>query len=75
MKNLKFFLLGLTLLAFTGSQAQMGQYFSKYELSKRWSVGLQLSPTALNGDADDIGIGMSGGLHVKYSFVKVLDLN
>lgn len=68
MKNLKFFLLGLTLLAFTGSQAQMGQYFSKYEPSKRWSVGLQLSPTALNGDADDIGIGMSGGLHVKYSF-------
>lgn len=59
----------LTMLSFVLSEAQggIGGYFSKFRPSKKWSVGLQISPTHLNGDADDAKIGLSGGAHIKYS--------
>ena len=49
-------------------QAQVGTFFTKYEPSRRWSVGVQLSPTELQGDADNLKLGLSFGGHVKYSF-------
>jgi outer membrane protein OmpA-like peptidoglycan-associated protein len=67
MKNLKFILLLLATFGFIASEAQVGTYFSKFRPSKKWSVGLQVSPTVLNGDADDYALGFAGGLHVKYS--------
>ncbi len=67
MKNLKLILVLLTTFGYLTSEAQVGGYFSKFRPSKKWSVGLQISPTHLNGDADDAMVGISGGLHVKYS--------
>jgi outer membrane protein OmpA-like peptidoglycan-associated protein len=60
------------MFCFLGADAQLdqdgiGSYFSKFRPAKKWSVGLQLSPTMLNGDASDVKIGLSGGAHVKYS--------
>jgi outer membrane protein OmpA-like peptidoglycan-associated protein len=49
-------------------QAQVGTFFTKYEPSRRWSLGFQLSPTEINGDADNLKLGMSFGGHLKYSF-------
>jgi hypothetical protein len=67
MKNLKLILVLLTTFGYLTSEAQVGSYFSKFRPSKKWSVGLQISPTHLNGDADDRMYGFSGGLHAKYS--------
>jgi outer membrane protein OmpA-like peptidoglycan-associated protein len=67
MKQLKLSLVVLTLLCFTASEAQVGSYFSKFRPSKKWSVGLQISPTILNGDVDNSNVGISGGAHIKYS--------
>lgn len=67
MKNLKFILLLFFAFCFLASEAQVGDYFSKFRPSKRWSVGLHLSPTHMNGDADDAILGLSGGAHIKYS--------
>jgi outer membrane protein OmpA-like peptidoglycan-associated protein len=74
MKQLKFILLAITLFCFTLTQAQVGGYFSKFRPSKKWSVGLQISPTHLNGDADDAKIGLSGGAHLKYSISQSFGL-
>lgn len=74
MKQLKLSLVVLTLLCFTASEAQVGGYFSKFRPSKKWSVGLQISPTHLNGDADDSKIGLSGGAHIKYSISQSFGL-
>lgn len=49
-------------------KSQVGSYFTKYEPSRRWSLGFQISPTELNGDADNLKFGTSIGLHAKYSF-------
>ncbi len=64
----------LTMLSFMYSEAQVGSYFEKFRPSKKWSVGLQISPTHLNGDADDAKIGLSGGLHLKYSISQSFGL-
>lgn len=60
--------------AFVSSEAQVGSYFKKFRPSKKWSVGLQISPTHLNGDADDATIGLSYGAHVKYSISQSFGL-
>jgi outer membrane protein OmpA-like peptidoglycan-associated protein len=49
------------------SQAQIGSYFDKFRPAKKWSLGLQLSPTHTMSDADNIQLGFAYGLHVKYS--------
>jgi len=72
MKQFKFILVSLALLCFLGANAQedqssVGSYFSKFSPAKKWSVGLQVSPTVLSGDASDRAIGLAGGAHVKYS--------
>jgi outer membrane protein OmpA-like peptidoglycan-associated protein len=66
MKN-KLLLLITSVLITGAAQAQIGSYFDKFQPAKRWSLGLQLSPTALHGDADDTKIGLAYGAHVKYS--------
>ncbi len=66
MKHIKFVLVALSVVCFTASEAQ-NSYFSKLRPAKKWSVGLQISPTSMNGDADDLSIGLSGGAHAKYS--------
>jgi outer membrane protein OmpA-like peptidoglycan-associated protein len=73
MKHIKFVLLVLSVVCFTASEAQ-NSYFSKFKSAKKWSVGLQISPTSMNGDADDLAIGLSGGLHVKYSLSSIFGL-
>ena len=72
MKQFKFILVSLAMFCFLGANAQedqsnVGSYFSKFRPAKKWSVGLQLSPTVLSGDAADRMIGLSGGAHIKYS--------
>lgn len=57
-----------------GLKSQIGSFFSKYEPSRRWSVGFQISPTELNGDADNLQLGTSIGLHAKYSFGQTFAL-
>ena len=74
MKQLKLSLVVLTLLCFTASEAQVGSYFSKFRPGKKWSVGLQISPTFLNGDLDDPKLGLSGGAHLKYSISQTFGL-
>jgi len=74
MKQLKLSLVVLTLLCFTASEAQVGSYFSKFRPSKKWSVGLQISPTRLNGDIDNSNLGISGGAHIKYSISQSFGL-
>lgn len=71
MRKFRSFAVVIAALAFAVAQAQpTGQftdYFGKFRPSKKWSVGLQISPTQMNGDADDWKVGLSGGLHAKYS--------
>lgn len=62
----------LTYIVFLGlisniASAQIGNYFDKYRPAKKWSLGLQIGPTALQGDADDTKMGLAFGGHVKYS--------
>ena len=73
MNNIKLTLITLTFLCFTASEAQV-DYFQKFRPSKKWSVGLQISPTLTNSDADDAKIGLSGGAHVKYSISQSFGL-
>ncbi len=73
MKNIKFILVVLLLVHFTTSEAQ-NSYFTKLRPAKKWSVGLQISPTLLNGDADDPKLGLSGGAHLKYSISQTFGL-
>lgn len=54
--------------------SQVEDYFSKFTPAKKWSIGIQLGPTALHGDANKIGIGLSGGLHAKYSISQSFGL-
>jgi outer membrane protein OmpA-like peptidoglycan-associated protein len=49
------------------AQAQITNYFEKFRPAKRWSVGLQVSPTHTMSDADDFRPGFAFGLHTKYS--------
>ncbi len=51
----------------TVSMGQIGGYFDKYRPAKKWSLGLQIGPTALQGDADDTKLGIAFGGHIKYS--------
>jgi len=74
MKQFKFILVLLTLVCFTAAEAQVGGYFSKFRPSKKWSVGLQISPTHMNSDADDSKIGLAGGAHIKYSISQSFGL-
>ena len=74
MKKMKLILVLLATFGYLVSEAQVGDYFSKFRPSKRWSVGLQISPTLLNGDADDWKMGVSGGLHAKYSISQSFGL-
>ena len=74
MKQLKLSLVVLTLFCFTASEAQVGSYFSKFRPSKKWSVGLQISPTRLSGDVDNSNLGISGGAHIKYSISQSFGL-
>ena len=76
MKNLKLILVTLSLLSFMFTEAQQPgeSYFEKFRPGKKWSVGLQISPTHLNGDADDAKIGLSGGAHIKYSISQSFGL-
>jgi hypothetical protein len=74
MKQFKIILVLLTVGCFTASEAQVGGYFSKFRPSKKWSVGLQVSPTALHGDVSDFALGLSGGVHAKYSVSQTFGL-
>lgn len=67
MRNYRLLVVLLAGLVVTSAQAQVGSYFSKFRPSKKWSVGLQIGPSMLNGDADDYAFGLSYGLHAKYS--------
>jgi outer membrane protein OmpA-like peptidoglycan-associated protein len=49
------------------ASAQIGNYFDKFSPAKKWSVGYQIGPTAFQGDAAEIKLGMASGGHVKYS--------
>ena len=58
------------MLAMAGSHvasAQITNYFEKFRPAKRWSLGLQISPTHTMSDADDYRIGFAFGAHAKYS--------
>jgi len=69
MRKLFISLLLSYLFIFTNlANAQIGTFFTKYVPSRRWSVGVQLSPTELQGDADNLQFAMSIGGNVKYSF-------
>jgi len=74
MKQLKLNLVVLILFGFTTSEAQIDNYFSKFRPSKKWSVGVQMSPTLFNGDADGSRLGLSGGAHIKYSISQSFGL-
>ena len=76
MKQTKFILVMVAMLSFVFAEADggIGGYFSKFRPSKKWSVGLQISPTHLNGDADDATSGLSGGAHIKYSIAQSFGL-
>ena len=67
MKKFKIFLFLLTMLSFEMANAQIGSYFDKFRPAKRWSAGIQVSPTTFHGDADDTKMGFSFGGHIKYS--------
>lgn len=73
MKHLKIIMVFVSVVCFTFAEAQ-NSYFSKFRPAKKWSVGLQLSPTLFNGDADDSKMGLSGGAHVKYSISQSFGL-
>lgn len=55
------------LLVFNSAFSQIGSYFDKYRPAKKWSLGIQIGPTAFQGDADDTKLGIAFGGHVKYS--------
>ncbi|MBI1306249.1 MAG: OmpA family protein [Bacteroidetes bacterium] len=74
MKRLHLILLVLFLMGTELSTAQIGTYFSKYRPAKRWSVGLQLSPTHTMSDADNFVPGLAFGGHVKYSISQTFGL-
>ncbi len=56
------------------ASAQIGNYFDKFRPAKRWSLGLQISPTHTMSDADDYRVGMAFGGHVKYSVSQTFGL-
>jgi outer membrane protein OmpA-like peptidoglycan-associated protein len=68
MRKIRLTAVIMTAFMFSVSQAQVGDYFSKFRPSKKWSVGLQIAPTMMNGDADDYSVSLAGGVHAKYSF-------
>ncbi|MCC6721950.1 MAG: OmpA family protein [Bacteroidia bacterium] len=68
-KNYKFlFFVSVIIIFPLESISQIGSFFTKFEPSRRWSLGFQISPTETNGDADNIQFGTAIGLHAKYSF-------
>jgi outer membrane protein OmpA-like peptidoglycan-associated protein len=67
MKTIKIALFSLISLSFTIANAQVGSYFDKFRPAKKWSAGVQISPTTFHGDADDTKIGFAFGGHIKYS--------
>jgi outer membrane protein OmpA-like peptidoglycan-associated protein len=78
MKSLKTTLL---LIAMLGGHVAIGQSdftasnsFEKFRYAKRWSLGLQVSPTHTMSDADDFRPGLAFGAHVKYSVSQTFGL-
>ena len=67
MKSFKITLLFAAMFASQIASAQITNYFEKFRPAKKWSVGLQISPTHSMGDADDYQPGLAFGAHVKYS--------
>jgi outer membrane protein OmpA-like peptidoglycan-associated protein len=68
--RMKLFKTALILVAMCGSHfadAQVTNYFEKFRPAKRWSVGIQVSPTHAMSDADNFVPGIAFGGHVKYS--------
>jgi outer membrane protein OmpA-like peptidoglycan-associated protein len=74
MKHIKLLMTIALVSVYMISEAQVGSYFTKFRPSKKWSVGLQISPTGVNGDADDIKIAWAFGGHVKYSVSQTFGL-
>ncbi len=74
MKSLKITLLIAAVFCSQLVSAQITNYFEKFRPAKRWSVGLQLSPTHTMSDADDFRVGMAFGAHVKYSVSQTFGL-
>lgn len=74
MKPQKYLLLFLLLTGTVIAQAQIGSYFDKFRPAKRWSLGVQLSPTHTMSDADNLQAGFAYGLHVKYSVGQTFGL-
>lgn len=75
MKNLKSILSLALLLSTFAAQAQIGNYFDRFKDARKWSVGVQLSGTALHGDADVLRMGVAGGLYLKYSIAQSFGLS
>jgi len=67
MKIFKTLVVAFLISANLVTQAQIGSYFDKFRPAKKWSLGVQLSPTHTMSDADNIQLGFAYGLHVKYS--------
>jgi len=76
-KKMKQVKITLLLIAMCGSHfatAQITNYFEKFRPAKRWSVGIQVSPTHAMSDADNFVPGIAFGGHVKYSVSQTLGL-
>lgn len=74
MKGLKTTLLLLAMIGSQFASAQITNYFEKFRPAKRWSLGLQVSPTHTMSDADDFRPGFAFGAHVKYSVSQTFGL-
>lgn len=74
MKRFKIALLTAALFSSHVASAQITNYFEKFRPAKRWSVGLQISPTHTMSDADDFRPGLAFGAHVKYSVSQTFGL-
>ncbi|MFT5723929.1 MAG: outer membrane protein OmpA-like peptidoglycan-associated protein [Bacteroidia bacterium] len=74
MKSLKIIFLISAMFCSQLVSAQITNYFEKFRPAKRWSLGLQVSPTHTMGDADDTRIGLAFGGHLKYSVSQTFGL-
>lgn len=74
MNKFKTTLLLLTACCAQISSAQITNYFEKFRPAKRWSLGIQISPTHAMSDADNFVPGIAFGGHVKYSVSQTFAL-
>lgn len=74
MKKLIVLLLLISLSLTQNGFTQITSYFEKYQPAKRWSLGLQVSPTHAMSDADNFVPGLAFGGHVKYSVSQTFGL-